>query len=107
MAAAVTGFEDDANRNRASFVIGFLDSRSINPCASKWIICPFRATMVTAPDISWASTWRITIWWILSTRSEESPTSSGLEPAAGAAIRVSANDAEVSTPEMNFIPTTI
>src|ERR1039458_7697074 len=41
--------------------------------------------MVTAPEMSRASTWRNTIWRIRCSRSEDSPTSSGLAVGSEAA----------------------
>src|ERR1019366_6486712 len=40
--------------------------------------------MVTAPEMSPASTWRITISWIRWRRSEDRPTSSGLDTGSEA-----------------------
>ena len=52
IATPVTGLVIDAMRNTASFVIGFLDSMSVTPAASRCAIRPWRATSVTPPLIS-------------------------------------------------------
>jgi hypothetical protein len=49
IATPVIGFDIDASRNSPSFGIGFFDSRSIMPRASKCAMRPLRATSVTAP----------------------------------------------------------
>ena len=54
-ATAVMGLDIDASRKIESFSIGFFDSMSASPCASKCTILPRRATSVTAPDTSFAS----------------------------------------------------
>ena len=45
-----TGLVIDMILKIASFCIGFRDSMSIRPCASKCAMRPLRATSVTAPE---------------------------------------------------------
>ena len=52
------GLVIEACRKIESFIIGFRDSTSINPCASKCTMRPRRATSVTAPENVPASMWR-------------------------------------------------
>ena len=77
-AAAVIGLDVEARRKMPSFGIGFLDSTSIRPCASRWTILPRRATSVTAPDGDPASRCRFTASRTRASRSAENPASSGL-----------------------------
>ena len=99
IATAVTGFDIDASRKMASVVIGFFDSRSMNPRASKCATLPRRATSVTAPEISFASMCRWTISPIRFRRSDERPTSSGL------ATDTAARGCSGSSPTMPVIRT--
>jgi hypothetical protein len=64
-------------RKMVSFCIGFFDSRSINPCASKCAMRPLRATSVTAPLNVFASMARCISSVTRVRRSADSPTSSG------------------------------
>ena len=54
-ATAVMGLDMEASRKMVSLAMGFFDSRSISPCASKCTMLPRRATRVTAPQMSFAS----------------------------------------------------
>ncbi len=87
IATPVTGFVIDAMRNTASFVIGFFDSMSVTPVASKCAIFPCRATSVTPPLISPAAMWRFIISVMRPSRSLERPTSSGFATVVSAAGR--------------------
>ena len=78
-ATAVIGLVIDAMRKSVPVCIGFFASRSIWPCASRCTTLPLRATSVTAPDRSPASTCRLTSGAICSSRLAEKPTSSGLD----------------------------
>ena len=77
IATPVTGFVIDAMRNTESFVIGFFESMSVTPVASKCAMRPWRATSVTPPLISPAAMWRFIISVMRPSRSLERPTSSG------------------------------
>jgi hypothetical protein len=51
MAAPVMGFDIDQMRKMESFAMGFFESRSMDPCASRWAMRPLRMTSVTAPGV--------------------------------------------------------
>jgi hypothetical protein len=76
-ATPTTGFVIDMMRKMVSFCIGFFDSRSISPCASKCATRPLRATSVTAPLKVLPSMWRCISSVTRFSRSADNPTSSG------------------------------
>ena len=97
IATPVTGFVIDAMRNTASFVIGFFDSMSVTPVASKCAIRPCRATSVTPPEISPAAMWRFIISVMRASRSLDSPTSSGFAMVVSAADRSTSSDITITS----------
>ena len=97
-----TGLVIDMMRKMASFGIGFRDSMSIRPCASKWAMRPFRATSVTAPEKLPAVMWRCTSSLIRCRRSVEKPTSSGFAVGVAAAIGHASTTAATMTRAPNL-----
>src|SRR5438552_4805563 len=91
-AMPVPGLVVDAMRKAASFVIGFFESMSVTPVASKCAIFPCRATSVTPPEISPAATCRFIISVMRASRSLERPTSSGLTIDVCAIGRIASTD---------------
>jgi len=86
----------EKTRKLAPFCRGLFDSISIRPCASNQAICPLRATSVTAPEKSFAATWRWIESWIRERRSSDSPTDSGLTVAAARGRPTKANTQRLS-----------
>ena len=78
MPTPMTGLVIEAMRNMLAGVIGCFDSRSITPCALTYATRPLRATATTAPARSPAAMRRWIICATRCSRSDESPTSSGL-----------------------------
>ena len=60
--------------------------------------------MVTAPEMSRASTWRITISWIRCSRSVDSPTSSGLAVGSEAAASGSTIAGRINSRTISILP---
>ena len=99
IATPVTGLVIDAMRKTASFVIGFFDSMSVTPVASRCAIRPWRATSVTPPQISPAAMWRFIISVMRASRSLDRPTSSGFAVAVSAAGRSASTDTTTQPPQ--------
>ena len=106
-AAPVIGFDIEASRKMPSFGIGFFDSMSISPCASKWAMRPLRATSVTTPDTSFASTWRCIASCTRCRRSDESPTSSGFDAVGTSAIVTGTARVATATNRIRFQPSRV
>src|SRR5258706_3824669 len=102
----MTGLVIDAMRNIVPADIGCFDSRSITPWAETCTSLPRRATRPIAPERSPAVMWRCSIWLTRSSRSDDTPTSSGLvavDEAAAIDITSAVHSINVSAVFMNSL----